>query len=117
MNARPAAVATPAVIFFAFLAATGGSLVLESLGAALGVVSGAPQLIYLWRRRRQPTDVTGVSQGEYVIVITAQLAWTTYWLLQGHPVAAAGAAWGGAARAVTLAMLKQQAARATEIRG
>lgn len=84
-NLRQAAVGLPAVGVFALLAATGNGLVLESLGAALGVLIGAPQLLYLWRRRRTSTDVSGVAQAEYVVVVVAQVAWTTYWLTQGHP--------------------------------
>ncbi len=94
------------------MAVTGTALALETLGAGLGVLIGAPQLLYLWRRRDTATDVSGVSQAEYVIVIAAQVAWTVYWLTQGHPVAAAGAAWGGVARAVTFILLRSQAARA-----
>lgn len=108
-NARHALLACGA---FGALAASGTALALETLGAALGVVIGAPQLLYLWRRRRTPTDVSGVSQWEYAIVIAAQVAWTLYWLTQAHPVAAAGAAWGGVARAVTFTLLRSQAARA-----
>jgi uncharacterized protein with PQ loop repeat len=111
-NIRHALLACLACTAFAGLALTGTALALETLGAALGVVIGAPQLIYLWRRRRTATDVSGVSQGEYVIVILAQVAWTLYWLTQGHPVAAAGAAWGGTARAVTFILLRSQCARA-----
>lgn len=96
---------------FGTMAVTGTALALETLGAGLGVLIGAPQLLYLWRRRHTATDVSGVSQAEYVIVIAAQVAWTVYWLTQGHPVAAAGAAWGGA-RSVTLILLRSQAARA-----
>jgi uncharacterized protein with PQ loop repeat len=110
-NLRQAAVALPCAGVLALLAVTGSGLVLESLGAALGVVIGAPQLIYLLRRRRSSTDVSGVAQAEYVVVVVAQVAWTTYWLTQGHPVAAAGAAWGGTARAATVWMLRQQRAR------
>jgi hypothetical protein len=98
---------------FAGLAVTGGALALETLGALLGVVVAAPQLLHLWRRRRSATDVSGVSTVEPVVVTTAQVAWTVYWLLQGHPVAAAGAAWGGAARAATWVLLRQQAAHAS----
>lgn len=114
-NARHALVALLACAAFVGLAATGTSLALETLGAGLGVVIGAPQLVYLWRRRRTATDVSGVSEGEYVIVIMAQVAWTLYWLTQGHPVAAAGAAWGGTARAVTFTLLRSQAARAHRV--
>lgn len=110
-NAGHVGVALPACIGFALLAVNGNGLVLESLGAALGVVIGAPQLLHLWRRRRTATDVSGVSHVEYVVVVVAQIAWTTYWLTQGHPVAALGAAWGGAARATTLALLTQQRRR------
>ena len=111
-NARHAPAALAACGAFGAMAATGTSLALETLGAGLGVVVGAPQLLYLWRRRRTPTDVSGVSQSEYVIVIAAQVAWTLYWLTQGHPVAAAGAAWGGIARATTFTLLRSQTARA-----
>lgn len=111
-NARHASVAVPGCLAFAALAATGTGIVLETLGAALGVIIGAPQLVYLWRRRRTPTDVSGVAQAEYFIVIVAQAAWTLYWLTQGHPIAAAGAAWGGVARAVTLTLLRSQVRRA-----
>lgn len=111
-NARHAFFALLASVAFGALAATGTALALETLGAGLGVVIGAPQLVYLWRRRRTATDVSGVSQGEYVIVIVAQVAWTIYWLTQGHPIAAAGAAWGGTARAITFTLLRSQAARA-----
>jgi len=108
LSSRPPAVALPACATFVVLAATGADLVLETLGALLGVVIGAPQLLYLWRRRRQAIDVSGVAPAEFVIVIAAQVGWTTYWLLTGHPVAAAGAAWGGAARAATLVLLRRQ---------
>jgi uncharacterized protein with PQ loop repeat len=111
-NAAHAAAALLASAAFGALAVTGTGLVLESLGALLGVVIGAPQLLHLWRRRHTPTDVSGVSQGEQVLVVVTQVAWTAYWLTQGHPVAAAGAAWGGAARAATLVLLRSQAARA-----
>lgn len=111
-NAGHALLALAACGVFGALAATGTALALETLGAGLGVVVGAPQLLYLWRRRRTPTDVSGVSQWEYVIVIAAQVAWTVYWLTQGHPIAAAGAAWGGIARATTFTLLRSQAARA-----
>jgi hypothetical protein len=110
-NARHAAGALLALRAFAALAATGTGLVLESLGAALGVVIGAPQLVHLWRRRRTPTDVSGVAPLEHAVVVVAQVAWTTYWLLRGHPVAAAGAAWGAAARSLTLVLLRRQLAR------
>lgn len=111
-NAGRAVAAVGACVVFGSLAATGRGLVLESLGAALGVIIGAPQLAYLWRRRKSSVDVTGVAQGEYIVVITAQVAWTTYWLLEGHPLAAIGAAWGGTARFVTLGLLRGQVARA-----
>jgi uncharacterized protein with PQ loop repeat len=111
-SARQALLAALGCGAFFALAVTGTDLALETLGAGLGVVIGAPQLLYLWRRRRMATDVSGVSHGEYVIVIVAQAAWTVYWLTQGHPVAAAGAAWGGTARAVTFMLLKKQAAQA-----
>ncbi len=111
-NARHAVVALPAWAAFGAAAGAGTGVVLETLGAALGVIIGAPQLLHLWRRRRSPTDVSGVSQAEYVIVILAQVAWTVYWLTQGHPIAAAGAAWGGVARAVTLSLLRSQVRRA-----
>lgn len=111
-NAAHAFVAVPACAAFGALAATGTGIVLEMLGAALGVIIGAPQLVYLWRRRRTRTDVSGVAQPEYFIVIVAQVAWTLYWLTQGHPIAAAGAAWGGVARAVTLSLLRSQVRRA-----
>jgi hypothetical protein len=45
-------------------------------------------------------------------VVVAQLAWTTYWLVRGHPVAAAGAAWGAVARTATLVLLRRQLVRA-----
>lgn len=111
-NAPHALLALAACTAFAALAATGTALALETLAVGLGVVVGVPQLLYLWRRRRTQTDVSGVSQWEYVIVITAQVAWTAYWLTQGHPVAAAGAAWGAFARSTTLTLLRSQAARA-----
>lgn len=111
-NARHGLSALLACGAFGALAVTGTAVALETLGAGLGVVIGAPQLVYLWRRRRAATDVSGVSQGEYVIVIVAQVAWTVYWLTQGHPIAAVGAAWGGTARAVTFTLLRGQAARA-----
>lgn len=111
-NARHAAVALPVWVGFVLLAANGSGLVLETLGAAVGVVIGAPQLVHLWRRRRVATDVSGVAQVEHVVVVAAQIGWTTYWLTQGHPVAALGAAWGGAARGMTLVLLAQQSRRA-----
>lgn len=111
-NRWHAAVALPLWAAFALASSSGGALALESLGATLGIVIGAPQLLYLWRRRRAATDVSGVSQAEYVVVITAQIAWTCYWLTQGHPVAAAGAAWGGTARVATFGLLRSQHRRA-----
>ena len=111
-SARPAGLALTACVACALLAATGSGLVLELLGAGLGVVVGLPQLLHLWRRRATTTDVSGVAQGEHVVVVVGQAAWTTYWLLRGHPVAATGALWGGAARAVTLGLLRRQVARA-----
>lgn len=111
-NARHARVALLACVALGALAATGNALVLETLGAALGVVIGAPQLLHLWRRRHAAIDVSGVSQPEYAVVVAAQVGWTVYWLTQGHPVAAAGAAWGGAARVATLLLLRAQVARA-----
>lgn len=117
-NRLHAALALPAWVAFALTAAAGSGLILESLGGLLGLVVGAPQLLYLWRRRKEVTDVSGVSQLEYIVVITAQAAWVLYWVVRGHPVAAAGAAWGGAARGATLAMLRHQTHRADdEIRG
>jgi uncharacterized protein with PQ loop repeat len=111
-STRQAGLAAVACGVFIALAATGTDLALETLGAGLGVAIGAPQLLYLWRRRRLATDVSGVSHAEYIIVIAAQVAWTVYWLTQGHPIAAAGAAWGGTARAVTFRLLRKQAAQA-----
>ena len=111
-NRRHAILTSLACTAFGALAASGTALALETLGAALGVVIGAPQLLHLWRRRRTATDVSGIAPGEYVVVVTAQVAWTVYWLLQGHPVAAAGAAWGGVARAVTLWLIRGQLRRA-----
>lgn len=111
-NLRHATATAVACAAFAALAITGAALALETLGAALGVVIGAPQLLHLWRRRRTTVDVSGVSQAEYVVVIAAQVGWTVYWLTQAHPVAAAGAAWGGLARVVTLLLLREQVRRA-----
>jgi hypothetical protein len=110
-NARPAAFAGASIAGFGCLAAAGTAFALEALGVAIGVVIGAPQLVYLWRRRAGTIDVAGVSQPEYMIVIAAQAAWTLYWVLRGHPFAAVGAAWGGMARTVTLALLRAQRAR------
>jgi len=110
-NARHAAGALVACAAFPGLAATGTGLVLETLGAVLGVVVGAPQLVHLWRRRRTRVDVSGVSPVEHLVVVVARAAWTTYWLVRGHPVAAAGAAWGAAARVATLVLLRRQLAR------
>ena len=110
-HTRQAAASVLACGAFVALAATGTGLVLESLGAALGVVIGAPQLLHLWRRRHTATDVSGVAPAEHLVVVVAQVAWTTYWLLRGHPVAAAGAAWGALARSATLVLLRRQRAR------
>jgi uncharacterized protein with PQ loop repeat len=110
-NARHGTVAVLASAAFAALALTGSGLALETLGAALGVVVGAPQLLHLWRRRRSAVDVSGVAPAEYVIVAVAQVGWAVYWLTQGHPVAAAGAAWGGFARGLTLLLLRSQVRR------
>jgi uncharacterized protein with PQ loop repeat len=110
-SARHAAAAVLACAAFLSLAATGTGVVLESLGAALGVIIGAPQLLHLWRRRHTATDVSGVAQAEFVVVVVAQVAWTVYWLATGHPIAAAGAAWGAAARAATLTLLRREVAR------
>jgi hypothetical protein len=52
--------------------------------------------------------VSGVAWSESAVVVVAQLAWTTYWLVRGHPVAAAGAAWGAVARTATLVLLRRQ---------
>ena len=40
-----------------------------------------PQLVHLVRLRGTGHDVSGVSTLEYLVVITAQVAWTSYWLL------------------------------------
>lgn len=93
-NAPRATIFMPAWVLFAFAAAAGQSLALETLGTGLGIVISFPQLLHLWRSRHTSIDVSGVSQGEYKIVIAAQVGWTVYWLTQGHPVAAFGAAWG-----------------------
>lgn len=110
-NARRAAIFMPACVLFVFAAAAGQSLALETLGTGLGIVISLPQLLHLWRSRRTPIDVSGVSQGEYKVVIAAQVGWTVYWLTQGHPVAALGAAWAGSARVVTLTLLWSHARR------
>lgn len=114
-NTRAAAVALPAWGACALMATSDSELVLESIGAGLGLVVGAPQLLFLWRRRNTTVDVTGVSQVEYIVVIAAQVAWMTYWLVKGHPVAAAGAAWGGAARSTTFALLRRQRRRSSTL--
>lgn len=91
------------------LAALGLDAVLASLGVLMGVLISLPQLLHLWRRRAGPTDVSGVSQVEVVVVVAAQLGWATYWLTQGQIVVAAGAAYGLATRAVTLLLLRATA--------
>ena len=116
-NARRAAIFMPAWVLFAFTAAAGQSLALETLGTGLGIVISLPQLLHLWRSRHAPIDVSGVSQGEYKVVIAAQVGWTVYWLTQGHPVAALGAAWAGSVRAVTLILLWSHAGRASPTSG
>ncbi len=83
---------------------------------ALGVVISMPQLLHLWQIRNTTDDVSGVSPVEYVIVIVAQVGWTGYWLIRGHPLAAAGAAWGGAARLLTYILLRKQARRVATAR-
>lgn len=94
-----------------------GDWLFVGLGVMQTVLTGATLMRYVtltgWRRSRRhaATDVSGVSQPEYLIVVAAQVAWTTYWLLRGHPIAAAGAARGGLARALTLVLLRKQASR------
>lgn len=92
----------------AALAAAGEAGVLEVLGAGLGPVLSLPQLIRLLRGRRRGGDVRGVSGLEQGVVVTAQLGWTTYWLLTGHYIAALGAAWGGLSRALVGVLLVQR---------
>lgn len=94
------------------LAAAGLDEVLATLGVLMGVLISLPQLLHLWRVRAAPTDVSGVSQAEVVVVVAAQVGWTTYWLTQGQLVVAAGAAYGLVTRAVTLLLLRQQVRRA-----
>lgn len=104
-NRPRAAIFVPVWALLIVAAATGQSLVLETAGTGLGIVVTLPQLLHLWRSRRAPIDVSGVSQVEYEVVIAAQIGWTVYWLTQGHPVAALGAAWAGSARLLTLMLL------------
>lgn len=105
----PGAVATSLGLIA--LAAEGLDAVLAALGVLMGVLISLPQLLHLWRRRAEPTDVSGVSQTEIVVVVAAQLGWTTYWVTQGQLVVAAGAAYGLVTRAVTLLLLRQQLRR------
>ncbi len=110
-NTRLALYAAAACSAFVAAGALGHALLLEAVGAAFGVVISMPQLLHLWRMRDTSDDVSGVSPGEYLVVIVAQIGWTTYWLLQAHPLAAAGAAWGGVARLATYGLLRRQSRR------
>lgn len=78
-------------------------------GVVLGLVMSLPQLVHLARLRGTGHDVSGVSGIEQAVVITAQVAWTGYWLSNDQWLVAAGAAWGGAARAATLTLLRHRA--------
>lgn len=89
------------------LAVQGRGDALAAGGVLLGVAVSLPQLVHLWRRRTECLDVSGVSQAEIVVVLVAQLGWTTYWITQSQPLAAAGAAYGGLARLATLLLLQQ----------
>ena len=94
------------------VAAVGGDQVLAVAGVVMGVTISLPQLLHLWRLRGTDTAVSGVSQLEIVVVLVAQVGWTSYWLTQGQPVVAAGAFYGLVARAVTLTLLRAQLTRA-----
>lgn len=104
-----AAGAAVAAALFPALAAAGQDQVLALAGVVLGLTVSLPQLVHLARLRGTGHDVSGVSGIEYAVVVTAQVAWTTYWLLSGQWLVAAGAAWGGVARAGTLALLRHRA--------
>lgn len=103
-----------AALLFPLLAFAGQDQVLAGAGVALGLGMSLPQLVHLVRLRGTGHDVSGVSTLEYLVVITAQVAWTTYWLLNEQWLVAVGAAWGGVARTVTLALLLNQARAARE---
>jgi uncharacterized protein with PQ loop repeat len=97
---------------FATLAALGADQLLAVIGVTLGLLISVPQLLHLVRIRGTDQRVSGVSAWEYLVVITAQVGWTSYWLLSEQWLVAAGAAWGGLARGVTLALLLRQASHA-----
>lgn len=110
-NASLGAVTCAAALTFATLAWMGEDQLLAAIGVALGLLISVPQLMHLVRIRSTDQSVSGVSAVEYLVVITAQVGWTSYWLLSEQWLVAAAAAWGGVARLVTLALLLQQAER------
>jgi uncharacterized protein with PQ loop repeat len=101
-----------AVLALSALAALDVDNILAALGTVLGVGLSLPQLLYLWRRRHEQIDVSGVSRVEYAVVIAAQVGWTTYWLTQTQYLVAVGAAWGGLARIATLLLVRWHSQRA-----
>jgi len=111
-SASPGGATAAAVLAFATLAGVGQDQALAAIGVTLGLLVSLPQLVHLLRIRRTDLDVAGVSGLEHLVVITAQVGWTSYWLLGGQWLVAAGAAWGGVARVATLALLVRQAERA-----
>lgn len=110
-NASLGAGAVTAGLAFVALALIGQDQVLAAIGVAIGLLISLPQLVYLVRIRHTDQDVSGVSVLEFLVVITAQVGWTSYWILSHQWLVAAGAAWGGIARVITLALLLRQAER------
>lgn len=110
-NASLGAGALTAGIVFVALALIRQDQALAAIGVAIGLLISLPQLVYLVRIRNTNQDVSGVSVLEFLVVTAAQVGWTSYWLLSHQWLVAAGAAWGGAARAITLALLLRQAER------
>lgn len=98
-------------LVFVTLAMIDRDQVLAGIGVTIGLVISVPQLVHLVRIRNTDRDVSGVSTLEYLVVITAQVAWTAYWLMNQQWLVAAGAAWGGFVRTITLSLLFRQAER------
>lgn len=108
-NFRLGMLVLPAAVAFVSLAFMGEDEMLAAIGVAIGLIISVPQLVHLLRMRGTDHDVSGVSVWEYVVILAAQVGWTSYWLLNEQWLVAFGAAWGGVARAVTLTLLLRHA--------